>query len=65
MELPAGMDLEGKSGSSSACVLKLNKSLYGLKRGSLNWHNKLKDAWTVAQIGELVARKGGLVSSLK
>ena len=23
-------------------VLRLNKSLYGLKQGSYNWHNKLK-----------------------
>ena len=44
MELPAGMDLEGRGLSSSSYVLKLNKSLYGLKQGSLNWHNKLKDA---------------------
>merc|ERR1712102_12315 len=42
MELPAGMDLQGKGESSSKYLLKLTKSLYGLKQGSLNWHNKLK-----------------------
>ena len=42
MELPAGMDLEGKGENSSGYVLRLNKSLYGLKQGSYNWHNKLK-----------------------
>ena len=31
MELPAGMDLEGKGNSSSRYLLKLKKSLYGLK----------------------------------
>ena len=35
-ELPQGMDLEGKGESSSKYVLKLTKSLYGLKQGSLN-----------------------------
>ena len=44
MELPAGMVLEGKNNSSSAYVLKLNKSLCGLKQGSCNWHKKLKEA---------------------
>ena len=44
MELPAGMDLQGKGVSSSRYLLKLTKSLYGLKQGSLNWHNKLKTA---------------------
>ena len=44
MELPAGMDLEGKGEESSRYLLKLKKSLYGLKQGSLSWHNKLKAA---------------------
>ena len=39
-----GMVLEGKNNSSSAYVLKLNKSLYGLKQGSFNWHKKVKEA---------------------
>ena len=36
MELPAGMDLANRSGSSNQYVLKLKKSLYGLKQASLN-----------------------------
>jgi len=44
MELPAGMDLEGRGENSSYYVLRLSKSLYGLKQGSHNWHNKLKKA---------------------
>ena len=42
MELPAGMDLEGQGENSSHYILRLSKSLYGLKQGSFNWHNKLK-----------------------
>ena len=44
MELPAGMDIEGQGRDSSGYLLKLNKSLYGLKQGSLNWHHKFKTA---------------------
>jgi hypothetical protein len=44
MELPAGMILDGKGDSSSTYILRLNKSLYGLKQGSFNWHKKLKEA---------------------
>ena len=40
MELPAGMEIEG----SKNCILKLRKSLYGLKSASYNWHQKLKAA---------------------
>ena len=45
MELPSNMDLSGHGKDSSKYVLKLKKSLYGLKNASLNWHNKLKDAF--------------------
>jgi len=49
MEIPAGMVLSGPPGSfyRGKFVLKLNKSLYGLKRASANWFeilsNGLKD----------------------
>jgi len=36
------MEVIGTNGFS--CLLRLNKSLYGLKNDSLNWHNKLKMA---------------------
>ena len=37
------MVLEGKNKSSSAYILKLNKSLYGLEHGSFSWHKKLTE----------------------
>ena len=43
MELPAGMQIPDGA-PSGRYVLKLRKSLYGLKNASLNWHNKLKSA---------------------
>lgn len=44
MEIPAGVDLEGEGKQSSRHLLKLNKSLYGLKQGKLNWYITLKTA---------------------
>ena len=55
MELPAGTVLEGKNNSSSAYVLKLNKSLYGLKQGSFNWHKKLKDVLLARGVTESIS----------
>ena len=45
MELPSGMDLADHGKDSSKYLLKLKKSLYGLKNASLDWHDKLKDAF--------------------
>ena len=45
MELPAGMDPAGNGKDISKYLLKLKKSLYGLKSASLNWHNKPKYAF--------------------
>ena len=42
MELPTGIVVSGKDTESRAYVLKLKKSLYGLKQASLNWFDKLK-----------------------
>ena len=42
MGLPAGMDLAGHGKDSSKYLLKLKRSLYGLKQASMNWHCKFK-----------------------
>ena len=42
MELPAGMDIAGHGKYSSKYLLKLKRSLYGLKQASMNWHCNLK-----------------------
>ena len=45
MEFPAGMDLAGHGKDISKYLLKLKRSLYGLKQASMNWHCKLKTAF--------------------
>ena len=42
MELLAVMYLAGHGKDSSKYLLKLKRSLYGLKQASMNWHCKLK-----------------------
>ena len=44
-DLPAGMDLAGNGKDISKNLLKLKRSLYGLKQASVNWHCKLKTAF--------------------
>ena len=39
------MNLAGHGKDSSKYLLKLKKYLYGLKNASLDWRNKLKDAF--------------------
>jgi hypothetical protein len=42
MELPTGIVVSGKADESRTYILKLKKSLYGLKQASFNWFEKLK-----------------------
>ena len=44
MQLPVGFQVDGQTEADSDrhYVLKLNKSLYGLKQASYNWYEKLK-----------------------
>jgi hypothetical protein len=42
MELPTGIVVSGKDNESRAYILRLKKSLYGLKQANLNWFEKLK-----------------------
>ena len=44
MELPAGVNPTNVSNDNRRCyVLKLNKSLYGLKQAGYNWFEKLRE----------------------
>ncbi|KAL7464856.1 hypothetical protein ACHAXS_005184 [Conticribra weissflogii] len=56
MYIPAGMVIGGVAdGLSTSYVLKLRKSLYGLKQASANWHDLLKTSLTSRGFKESVA----------
>ena len=42
MEIPTGMDVDGKESSNKHYCLRLEKNIYGLKQGSHNWFLHLK-----------------------
>ncbi len=45
MELPVGIVVNSNPDNSRAYVLKLKRSLYGLKQARLNWFEKLKQGF--------------------
>jgi hypothetical protein len=47
MELPMGIIINTKSDNSRVYVLELKKSLYSLKKASLNWFEKLKQGLVI------------------
>ena len=53
MELPSGMELAGNGKDGSKYLIKLKKSLYGLKNTSLSWYNNMKDALRIEVLWSL------------
>ncbi len=66
MEIPEGMDPAGDTNNRRAYVLKLNKSLYGLKQASHNWYEKLKQSlidqeFSPSRIDPCIFMKNGMI----
>ena len=55
MELPIGMELPESEGDKKFYVLRLIKSLYGLKQASANWYDMLKKGLEIRGFKESVA----------
>ncbi len=66
MEIPDGMEPFGDPTNRKAYVLKLNKSLYGLKHASHNWYEKLKQSlitrdFSPLKIDPCIFMKNGMI----
>ena len=68
MYLPIGFQVDGETEENSErhYILKLNKSLYGLKQASFNWYEKLKQGlidrgFTPSQIDPCIYLKEGMI----
>ena len=55
MELPIGMEVPGSEGNNKFYVLRLRKSLYGLKQASANWYDMLRKGLEIRGFKESVA----------
>jgi len=55
MELPIGLEVTGRPGEGRTHVLRLRRSLYGLKQASANWYEKLKAGLELRGFSESVA----------
>ena len=55
MEIPIGMEVPGSEGNNNFYVLRLRKSLYGLKQASANWYFMLKKGLEIRGFKESVA----------
>jgi len=55
MELPLGMEVPNSIGDRKQYVLRLRKSLYGLKQASANWYDMLKTGLELRGFKESIA----------
>ena len=55
MELPIGMEVTGSKEDHKAHVLRLRKSLYGLKQASANWYCMLRKGLQLRGFAESIA----------
>ena len=66
MELPEGMIPVGNESNRCLCILKINKSLYGLKQAYHNWYENLKQYFldryfTLSNIDPCIFMKDGML----